>query len=154
MVNYNNALIYKLCCKDTNIKEVYIGSTCNFRRRKCQHKSCCISSKSKSYNMVVYEFIRKNGGWDNWDMVLIEKVICNDKLELKQKERVHIEKTLNNLNRVLPSRTQKEWVNDNREHINNRNKNKKLNCDCGSIIPSYRYKRHCQSKNHIKYINK
>ena len=117
MVNYNNGLIYKLCCKDINIKDIYIGSTCNFTRRKCQHKTVCYNPNNKAYNSKVYKFIRCNGGWDNWDMILIEKVNCNDKLELNKIERQHIEQNINNLNSYIPSRTDKEYFIDNKDKI-------------------------------------
>eukprot|EP01080_Neovahlkampfia_damariscottae_P013297 gene13297-12127_t len=37
----NTGYIYKLCCKDPNVTEFYVGSTKNIRRRKCQHKYSC-----------------------------------------------------------------------------------------------------------------
>lgn len=120
MVNYNNALIYKLCCKDTNIKEVYIGSTTNFTRRKHNHKSSCINEKDKKYNNKKYEFIRNNGGWENWQMILIEKVSCNDKLELHKIERDYIEKFNSFLNCYSPIKKKeynKEYREKNREEL-------------------------------------
>ena len=113
MVNYNNSLIYKLCCKDTNIKDIYIGSTTDFTKRKHDHKFRCNNEKSKRYNAKNYQFIRDNGGWENWDMVLIEKVICNDKLELHKKEREYIEKlnsTLNSVNSIQSPTERKEYI--------------------------------------------
>ena len=41
MVNYNKSMIYKICCNDLKIKEIYIGSTTNFTKRKQTHKSYC-----------------------------------------------------------------------------------------------------------------
>ena len=49
--NYQNSLIYKIICKNTNIKEIYIGSTSNFRLRKYHHKSCCNNENDKHYNL-------------------------------------------------------------------------------------------------------
>ena len=34
MVNYENAVIYKICCKDPTITDNYIGSTTEFRKIK------------------------------------------------------------------------------------------------------------------------
>lgn len=90
-INYQNSLIYKICCKNPNIKDVYIGSTTNFKSRKNQHKSCCNNINNKSHNNYKYEFIRNNGGWNNWDMILIEKFPCNDSLELHKKEQEYID---------------------------------------------------------------
>ena len=58
MVNYNNSIIYKLCCKDTNITDIYVGSTTNFYRRKQDHKQQCNNTNSKEYNKNAYQFIR------------------------------------------------------------------------------------------------
>ena len=117
MVNYENSMIYKLCCKDTNIKEIYIGSTTNFKERKRKHRSSCNNENNKMLNFKVYKFIRENGGWTNWDMILIEKVSCNCKLELHKIEREYIEKYNSSLNCHIPSRTTKEYTVDNKDKI-------------------------------------
>ena len=116
MPNYNKANIYKLCCKDINIKDIYIGSTTNFTRRKCEHKKSCNNEKHKAYNFNVYRFIRENGNWSNWDMVLVEEVSCETKLELHKIEREYIEKLGATLNSSIPTRTQKEYREDNKEY--------------------------------------
>ena len=116
MPNYNKANIYKLCCKDTEIKDIYVGSTCNFTRRKCCHKSDCNNEKSKHYNLYVYRFIREHGGWSNWDMVLVEEVVCENKNQLHKIEREYIEKLGATLNKQIPRRTEKEWYEVNKEY--------------------------------------
>jgi len=108
MPDYCNCLIYKLCCKDLNIKEIYIGSTCNFARRKCRHKSCC-NNKNGNYNFKVYQFIRDNGGWDNWDMILVEEFSCENKMQKLQRERYWYEELKADLNRDCPGRGLKEY---------------------------------------------
>lgn len=116
---YQNGMIYKLCCKDTNIEDIYIGSTCNFSKRKHCHKNSCNNINNKCYNCYKYKFIRDNGGWDNWDMILIESYPCNNKLELHKKEREYIENLKPSLNSEIPSRQRKEY--DNIYYINNKN---------------------------------
>ena len=37
--DYSNTIIYKLCCNDPSITEIYIGHTTNFTQRKNRHKS-------------------------------------------------------------------------------------------------------------------
>ena len=108
-MNYENTLIYQICCKDVSITDVYIGQTTNFKQRKAQHKSSCNNEKTKNYNFYVYKFIRENGGWDNWDMILVEKLCCNDKLEALQKERYYVEIFKASLNSNVPSRTIQEY---------------------------------------------
>ena len=86
MTKYDQSIIYKICCKDLSIQDIYIGSTTNFKSRKCRHKTTCNNINDKSYNHYKYEFIRNNGGWDNWEMVFIKEVKCNSKLELHAEE--------------------------------------------------------------------
>ena len=58
MPDYSKTIVYKLCCKDPNIEDIYIGSTCNLRKRKNQHKNSCINEKNSNYSNRVYIFIR------------------------------------------------------------------------------------------------
>ena len=109
MPDYSKGNIYKLCCNDTDITDIYIGSTCNFTHRKYLHKSKCNNEKDKNYNYYVYKFIRENGGWDNWSMILVEEVCCENKKQLNQKEREWIEKLKSTLNKKLPNRTPEEY---------------------------------------------
>ena len=108
MVNYNNSIIYKLVSNDINIKDFYIGSTVNFTRRKGNHKSNTNNSNGKKYNYKVYQCIRDNGGWQNWNMVLVEKVPCNDRLELRKIEREFMEKLGSSLNMVSAYQSKEE----------------------------------------------
>ena len=85
-VNYKNGFIYKLCCLDPNISEIYVGSSTNFQKRKQQHKYGCNTPSGREYNHYKYQFIRDNGGWLNWNMVEIEKYPCDNKRELERRE--------------------------------------------------------------------
>ena len=115
--NYQNGLIYKIVSNNPDIKDCYVGSSTNFKQRKADHKKNCNSEKSKKYNLNVYKFIRDNGGWENWSMVQIEPYPCNTKRELESRERHHFEQLNANLNSQNPSRTPKEYKQDNREAI-------------------------------------
>ena len=83
--------VYKLCCIDPEIKEIYVGSTKNLRVRKGQHKSTCHNENAKEYNLNVYQFIRANGGWESWNMVEIERYNAIDKRNLLTRERYWLE---------------------------------------------------------------
>ena len=80
-INYTNTIIYKIVFRDITTKETYVGHTTDFTKRKYAHKTICNNEKSKSYNFNVYQFIRQNGGWDNWTMIEIEKYCCVDRIE-------------------------------------------------------------------------
>jgi group I intron endonuclease len=109
MLNYDNSIIYKICCNDLSIKDIYVGATTNFKRRKNEHKTNCRCPKSKKHNRPVYKFIRDNGGIDNWSIIILERFKAIDKEDLKQKEREWFEKLEAKLNYQYPSRTLKEY---------------------------------------------
>ena len=182
MVNYQNSIIYKICCKDVNIKEIYVGSTANqLRIRKSKHKYCCNNENDNNYNLYVYQFIRQNGGFDNWDVVIVENVKCENKQELHKKERFYIEELGAELNKQVPSRSLEEWKQDNKETILEKNKeyyennkktiteykkewykdnketilekkNQKFNCDCGGKYTYINKAKHLKSKKHQTYL--
>lgn len=106
--NYHNSIIYKIVCKDTSIKDCYIGATTNFAQRKAKHKRNCNTENSKCHNFRVYKCIRDQGGWDNWDMVMVNRCSCEDKLELRKKERHAVELFNSTLNMVRPYITNEE----------------------------------------------
>ena len=101
--------IYKIICKNNLITDCYVGSTNNFTRRKREHKSNCNNHNDKNYNIKLYTFIRDNGCWDNWDMVLITTYNCVDKFEAYKYERLHYEELNATLNDKYPSLSKKEY---------------------------------------------
>jgi hypothetical protein len=86
VVDYSKVIIYKIVCKDLNVTECYVGHTTNFRVRKTLHKYNCNNS-TKTSHFKVYEMIRANCGWNNWEMIEIEKYPCNDFNEARARER-------------------------------------------------------------------
>jgi hypothetical protein len=182
MVNYSNSSIYKLSCIDPSIKDIYVGSTTNFVRRKQQHKNCCNDSNDKHYNCYVYKFIRENGCFENWEMIEIEKYQATDKRQLHTRERYWLETLKATLNKVVPTRTKKEYVENNKESIRekqkeyvennkesisqkrkeyrennkqsiNEKRKEKMTCECGSIHRINEKARHIKSKKHQNFIN-
>ena len=100
-INYDNVIIYKLVCKDIDIVDCYVGYTTSFVSKKYDHKHACNNINDKKYNMYVYEFIRNNGGWDNWDMIVIEKCSCKDVDEVKLKTRNYMQSLNARLNKYV-----------------------------------------------------
>lgn len=107
-IDYSNTHFYKIVCKDLNVKDLYIGHTTNFKNRKLDHKKNCLNPNSKKYNFPVYCFIRENCGWENWDMILIDKKECCNELEALKHEREYIESMGATLNRHKPYRNQED----------------------------------------------
>jgi hypothetical protein len=156
--NYSKTIIYKICCKDLLITDIYIGHTTNFIKRKSTHKATCNYSTNKDYNLKVYQFIRENGGWDNWNMIMIEKYPCNNILEATKRERYFFEELKATLNMKTPSRTTPEWNNENRDYKNNQQReyNKKspiIICECGCELKRTNLSNHIKTKKHQKIID-
>jgi hypothetical protein len=97
-IDYSNTVIYKIYCKDNSVKDLYVGHTTNFTKRKHQHKLCCNNGQI----LHIYNIIRANGGWDNWDMIEIEKYNCKDVVEARIKENEHYTLLNASLNSVPP----------------------------------------------------
>ena len=57
--------------------------------------------------------IRKNGGWDMFKMIEIEKFSCNDKREAETKEDEVMKELKANMNSQRASRTNQEYRDDN-----------------------------------------
>jgi hypothetical protein len=118
--------VYKLCSIDPEVKEIYVGSTKNLRVRKNLHKSKCNNESDKEHNKSVYQFIRANGGFSNWDVIQLERVEFNTRHELNARERHYFELLKATLNKQVPSRTRNEWRCDNhdelKEYLKNYNK--------------------------------
>jgi len=175
-INYDNTYFYRIVCKNLNILDCYIGHTTNFIKRKAKHKNACNNENHTHYNYRIYNFIRDNGGWDNWDMVMIEQIKCDNLLEACKIERNYLEEYKANLNVNLPMRTheelkeyQKEYRNNNNEKMkeykqqyyeNNKDKikenyKKMIYCDCcKKEIAKHNISTHFKTQTHINNTQK
>jgi len=159
--------IYKLFKQDC--PDFYVGSTFDMKKRQLYHKSDCNNPNSKNYNLPVYQFIRNNGGYDSWNYEILQQF--NNDLKVKDElhyiERAYIDLLNPSLNRQLPTRTQKEWFQDNKESVKQHKKqyyqsnkqlikqkaNEKNNCECGGCYTTVNKARHIKTKKHQNYIN-
>ena len=117
-MDYSKTNIYKIVCNDLSVKDCYVGHTTNMTERKHNHKSRCNNEKNKSHNLKIYQIIRENGGWDNWNMLLVEKFPCKDKFEACKREREIFEELDAKMNTNRPYRTQEDHKADRKEYIN------------------------------------
>ena len=101
--DYSNTIFYKISCKDENIHDVYIGHTINFIQRKHAHKQCCSNTKSLNYNCKLYQFIRQQGGWDNWNMDIIAFHKCDGLQSAKIYEQKYYDEFNATLNSIEPN---------------------------------------------------
>ena len=106
MSDYSKSVIYKYHRDD--LPEIYIGSTYDEIQRKIQHKSDCNNENSEGYNLKVYQFIRNNGGMNNWKFEVIEEFPCDNDLQLRIRERYHYDLMNPLLNSIRPYISEEE----------------------------------------------
>lgn len=106
--DFSGSVIYKIYCKDENIKDFYIGSSKDLYDRMRVHKSMCYNENVSGYSLKIYEFIRENGDWKNFDVEIVEYYPCKNEKELKQREQYYIKKYEPTLNCFNAYRTQEE----------------------------------------------
>lgn len=111
MPNYQKGKIYKIVCDETNL--TYYGSTVQpLTKRLSQHRENRNKCNTKMMKTM--------------KIFLVENYPCNTVEELLSRERYYIE---NNecCNRCIPLRTDKEYREDNKEHL--KEKAKQYNID-------------------------
>ena len=157
-IDYSKSIIYKICCNDTSITDCYIGSTTDLYRRKASHKSTCNNTTNKDHNYYVYKFIRDNGNWSNWSIVVIEEYNAQNKNDLHSRERYWMEQLKATLNKSIPTRTQQEYhaqhKNEKKQYYEERKDeialkhSEKVNCSCGGKYTIGSKSVHFKSKKH------
>ena len=176
-IDYSRTCMYKICCKDPSIKDEYYGHTTDKTKRKHSHKSVCHKPDAKGHNTYVYQFIRNNGGWDNWTMVVIEEYPCENINQARARERYWIETQQATLNKQIPTKTQQEWIEEHKEEIIEYKKQyyeehreelleqkkkyreefreklyEKFECECGGEYTKNGKSKHFKTKKHTNYF--
>ena len=103
-----NYSMYKICPKNINLNYCYIGHTSDFNSRKYQHKLACINEEHNKVHLKIYQTIRQHGGWDEWEMIEIEKFNDKTKLEARMREQELIKEYDANLNLLNAYITEQE----------------------------------------------
>ena len=146
-IDYSNTIIYKIFCKDQTVTDTYVGHTTNFVKRKYQHK--IMSSCSKQ--LKIYETIQNNGGWDNWNMIVIAIYNCKDSTEAKIREQEHCDLLKPSLNLINPIIKNKYLV-KNIDPIDVSELENTYYCECCDYycIKKYNWDRHLITSKHKK----
>jgi hypothetical protein len=108
--------MYKLCCLDQSINDIYIGHTTDFKNRKRGHKNNCCNENLKEYNFKVYQTIREHGGWENWSMIQIEEYPCNNNREAEARETYWMKELKSTLNSRQSFTTKEEKNNQTKKY--------------------------------------
>jgi hypothetical protein len=174
-------IYYKIVSKNENIKDCYVGKTKNFKKRVLDHKSSCNNKNSKEYNFKLYKYIRENQGIDNWEFIEIETNEYDNK-DSAFRERYWIEELKATLNSDIPTRTDKEYYENNKKIINEKSKEyyeknaeiiknkvknyyeknkdkineknkEKITCECGCEIVKNHLSRHMKTQKHLNYLS-
>ena len=72
--------LYMISCKDSRVTERYVGYTTDFEK--------CLEYRSEAYDYgsnaksKLYTFVREHGGWENWDMTVIETFGSREEAEM------------------------------------------------------------------------
>jgi hypothetical protein len=112
-IDYANTWFYKLACKDLTILDCYIGySTFKFERT-----STGLRDTSKSSGRTVFKFIRKHGGFENFNITQIASRVCDNKSEALSELRRYHDEYKPTLNGRIPSRGQSEYYQTNKQKI-------------------------------------
>jgi len=158
-IDYSKTIIYKIVCKDLSVPDCYVGSTTQFRQRKSQHRMNCNNLNSKKYNYPLYKFIREHNGWENFEMIEIEKFPCTDGNESRACERYFFELLNAKLNTIKPflseeekqNYKQKEQYKEYNKQYSKQYRQEKVKCSCNAIIARRNMSEHLKSFKHISH---
>ena len=139
MPNYEDCVIYTIRSGDG----LYVGSTCNFTKRKHNHKNVILNTNSKMDHYKLYQTIIENDS--EWDMQPYKLFPCNNKMEMRiEEERCRVELNAN-LNTQVCYQPDKYCY-------QKKNNQKKMTCECGCVCNNNYLKKHQQSKKHFKLL--
>lgn len=153
--------IYRIFCKDDNIKDCYVGQTKNIETRIIDHKSNC-----KKKNRKIYNFIRENGNWDNWTYEILEECECEDNTQSHFVEQKYFDLLQPSLNINRPAQTKKEYskkyyeeyykeyYKDYNKEYNKKRSERTLLCECGSFYSPKHKNRHLETIKHNELLKK
>ena len=109
-IDYSKTIIYKIICNDLLITECYVGHTTNIKNRITDHKNKINNVKNPKHHLKVYEFIRNNGGLDNWTFIELEKFPCENRNQAEERERYWYDELKPILNSQRPKITKEESI--------------------------------------------
>ena len=98
------------------------------------HRDSLENINSKSKNFPLYKCMQENGGYDNWQVIILDEIFCNNSREAEEVEQKYIDLFKSDLNgkRAFLSNEERikkkleitqNWRKDNQEHVLNYAKN-------------------------------
>jgi gas vesicle protein len=147
-INTYDYHIYNIVCKNPEIKHNYVGSTRAWKMRNLCHKQRTNDRNGKCYNLPLYKCIRQFGGWNNWQMVLLENIHCT-KREAEAIERRWIEEKKSDLNSST-----RPFITEQERGIQNKIYNKKYREDNKDYIAELQKEYREKNSENIKLYKK
>ena len=165
MPDYSKGKIYKI---QSHVGDkIYIGSTTKqyLSQRLVQHRTRYkIWKNGKTDKTRSFELFEEYG-IDNCEIILIENFPCESKDQLNARE-AHYIKSLSCVNKIIPLRTTKEYLEDNKLTIAEKKKeyyekhkeyfinhaNEKIDCECGGRYSRCHKSHHFKTTKHQDYI--
>jgi group I intron endonuclease len=111
-MEYKNGRIYQI--RNTVSDDVYVGSTCQPLSKRMAYHRGNMNSKA-TLNRPLYVKM-KEYGVDCFYIELIEECPCENKEQLRKREG-HFIREIATLNMIQAGRTPKEWLQENKERI-------------------------------------
>ena len=140
MPDFKNGKIYKLWSPEGD--DIYIGSTTQtLSRRKGKHKTIYNSNKSYSSKILFEKY-------NDVRIELIEEFPCDNKQQLNAREGHYI-RTLNCVNKQIPGRTRKEYLENNKEEIIKKSNDRLKNLP-NEKLQEYRHRAYVKRKDKEK----
>lgn len=72
-IDYSKTLIIKIVSKDLKKKDFFLDYCQGLQNKLVSLKKQCNNEKHKNYNSSMNKFIRDNGGFSNFNVVIIEE---------------------------------------------------------------------------------
>ena len=148
----NLGRIYKLTSPLTD--KIYIGSTeSKLNRRLSEHKAQYkLYLKGEGSNLTSFQIIK----FAQYRIELIEDFTFKNKIELLRREKFHIRNNKNTVNKNIPSRTVKEYHQENQYKIKEYQKSYyefPIKCNsCNCSFTKYNLSRHKKSQKHLNKL--
>jgi len=131
--------IYKVVCKDLSIKATFIDSSRNLTTTFREYKTLINNgAKQKANEQYMFATVKSNGGFANWDIILVEEFTYSNRHELAARIRYWIEYYGATLNQPLPADVQPLATSPT--------------CPCNSFISNPKNKFHIESAQHQNYL--
>jgi len=81
-----NYSIYKIFCKNPEVNDIYVGSTSQLKDRIKTHRTTVNNPNNPHSGYKLYTTIKANGGWDNWNVEVLEEMENVAKIDARKKE--------------------------------------------------------------------